>query len=171
MEKIFTERAHLMCPRMNFGIALSVGHPFDENRIKETFEILVRNHPFLTAVLGHDESSNCFFYDMTGASKVALMVREDALKGIDDSEVIKEYEHLTGYDWNIRKEGMLKAVVWSAKDETLFLLVFHHLLTVSHFEFSDGVYLSDKGKQNREWADRISRHRAERILEFISFEG
>lgn len=41
---------------------------------------------------------------------------------------------------------------------------------VSHFEFSDGVYLSDKGKQNHEWADRISRHRAERILEFIHYD-
>ena len=38
---------------------------------------------------------------------------------------------------------------------------------VSHFEFSDGVYLSDKGKNNREWADRISRSRVERILDFI----
>lgn len=38
---------------------------------------------------------------------------------------------------------------------------------VSHFEFSDGVYLSNKGKSNREWADRISKERSKSILEFI----
>lgn len=38
---------------------------------------------------------------------------------------------------------------------------------LSHFEFSDGIYLSDKGKSNREWADRISRKRSEMILDFI----
>lgn len=37
---------------------------------------------------------------------------------------------------------------------------------VSHWEFSDGVYLSKKGKANREWADRISKDRAEMVLDF-----
>ena len=39
---------------------------------------------------------------------------------------------------------------------------------VTHFEFSDGIYLSDKGKNNREWADRISKERACVILDFIA---
>jgi len=39
---------------------------------------------------------------------------------------------------------------------------------VSHYEFSDGVYLSDRGKSNREWADRVSTARAEKIIEFIN---
>ena len=38
---------------------------------------------------------------------------------------------------------------------------------VSHFEFSDGIYLTKKGRNNREWADRISKQRAELILDFI----
>ena len=38
---------------------------------------------------------------------------------------------------------------------------------ITHWEFSDGVYLSDKGKNDRSWADRVSKHRAERIIEFI----
>lgn len=37
---------------------------------------------------------------------------------------------------------------------------------VTHWEFSDGIYLGDKGKNNREWADRISMARAEMCLEF-----
>lgn len=39
---------------------------------------------------------------------------------------------------------------------------------VTHWEFSDGVYLSDKGKADRSWADQVSKHRAELILEFIA---
>lgn len=38
---------------------------------------------------------------------------------------------------------------------------------VSHFEFSDGIYFTPKGRQNREWADRISKGRAENIINFI----
>lgn len=39
---------------------------------------------------------------------------------------------------------------------------------ITHWEFSDGVYLSDKGKNDRSWADQVSRHRAKRVLEFIN---
>ncbi len=38
---------------------------------------------------------------------------------------------------------------------------------VSHFEFSDGIYLSERGRNDRERADRISIKRAEDILDFI----
>lgn len=44
----------------------------------------------------------------------------------------------------------------------------HKIKKVTHFEFSDGIYLSDKGKHNREWADRVSKERTEIILEFLS---
>ena len=55
MERIFTERAHLMCPHMNFGIVLSVDRAFDEDRIRKAFEILSDNHPFLRALLGYEK--------------------------------------------------------------------------------------------------------------------
>lgn len=38
---------------------------------------------------------------------------------------------------------------------------------VTHWEFSDGIYLSDRGKQDRNRADTISKTRALRCLEFI----
>lgn len=38
---------------------------------------------------------------------------------------------------------------------------------VTHWEFSDGIYLSEKGQKNREWADRVSMERAKRCLEFL----
>ena len=39
---------------------------------------------------------------------------------------------------------------------------------IVHYEFSDGVYLGPKGKADRAWADRTSRERSGRILEFIN---
>ena len=60
MEKIFTERAHLMCPGMNFGIAMSVNSVFDKERIAKAFSITAGNHPFLNAVLGYEKSDNSY---------------------------------------------------------------------------------------------------------------
>ena len=128
MQKIFTERAHLMCPHMNFGIAMTIGHVFDCRLITEAFGKLSDNHPFLRAVLGHDEKDNSYFYDVTDKSEVGLTISEDTLTGLGDQKLISEYERLTGYDWDIRTEGMLKAVAWISGDGTVFLLVFHHLL-------------------------------------------
>lgn len=42
---------------------------------------------------------------------------------------------------------------------------------ISHFEFSDGVYLSEKGKKNRDWANAVSKRRAERVLKFLKENG
>ena len=128
MEKIFTERAHLMCPHMNFGIAMVVARAFDACLIREAFDRLAADHPFLNAVLGYDEKDNSYYYDITGASKVDLVITDDCLTGLEDPKLINEYERLTGYDWDIRNEGMMKAVVWGLPDKTTFLMVFHHLL-------------------------------------------
>lgn len=128
MEKIFTERAHLMCPRMNFGIAMSIDSVFDKERIAEAFERTAGNHPFLKAVLGYDKADNSYFYDVTGTSKIDLKISDDFLNSVEDPKLIEEYGRLTGYDWDIRTEGMLKAVAWKSDDKTIILLVFHHLL-------------------------------------------
>ena len=39
---------------------------------------------------------------------------------------------------------------------------------ITHWEFSDGTYLSDRGKSNREWAYGVSEKRANLCLEFLS---
>lgn len=149
MEKIFTERAHLMCPGMNFGIAMSVNSVFDKERIAKAFRITAGNHPFLNAVLGYEKSDNSYFYDVTDTSKIGLTISDDLLTGIDDPKITEEYSRLTGYDWDIRTEGLLKAVVWRTVDKTVFLLVFHHLLTdgrgaLGLAEEIAGIYAEDK---------------------------
>ena len=129
MEYVFTERAHLMCPNMNFGIALKVKAPFEELKARRAFRTLAGAHPFLNAVIGYEGDKNAYYYDVTDELKVDIIIKENELSGIEAHEIISEYDKLTSYDWNLMKEGMLKAVVWKMGKYTCFLLVFHHLLT------------------------------------------
>ena len=128
MEYIFTERAHLMCPNMNFGIVEVVNKTFDANRIKEVILKLSDAHPFLCALLGYEKEKSAFFYDITDSSKTDIIISDDEVSGIDAPKVIAEYERLLSYDWNLFEEGMLKVVTWKMRDKTCILLVFHHLL-------------------------------------------
>ena len=143
MERIFTERAHLMCPKMNFGIAIHINRDLEKDRVMDSFNTLAEDHPFLRAVLGYDQKENGYYYDISDSSAIAVMISDETLTGIDDPKLIRTYEQLTGYDWDIREEGMLKAVAWSCGDSTVFLLVFHHLLADGRGALNLALELSD----------------------------
>ena len=128
MQYLFTERAHLMCPHMNFGIAMAVCQPFDEARIRETMEKLSAAHPFLKALLGYEKDKNAYFYRVTDTPQAELLLKDREIGGTDDPAVLDEYRKLTERDWNLTNEGMLKTAAWPMQDGTGFLLVFHHLL-------------------------------------------
>ena len=128
MEYLFTERAHLMCPNMCFGIVATVNRFYDEARIRESFEQLSLAHPFLNALLGYEEEKNLYYYDVTKSSQIAILFGNSQIAGIDAPEVLETYRRLTGRDWDLTREGMLKAAIWKAAEKTVFLLVFHHLL-------------------------------------------
>jgi len=128
MEKIFTERAHLMCPCMCFGIAAAVNYPLDKERLTASFDVLAQNHPFLRSVIGYDAKDNGYFYDVSDESRIALTISDEVIKGLEDPRLIEKYKSLTGYDWNIMSEGLLKVVSWGVDSGTVLLFVFHHLL-------------------------------------------
>ena len=158
MEKIFTERAHLMCPKMNFGIAIHINRALERDKVMDSFQVLAEDHPFLRAVLGFDETDNGFYYDVTDSSKIAVEIADETLTGIDDPKLIKAYGQRTGYDWDIRKEGMLKAVSWSCGDSTVFLLVFHHLLADGRGALNLALELSNlyaEGKRHGEVKEKL----------------
>ena len=128
MEKIFTERAHLMCANMNFGIAMILPAGFDRTGISDSLDTLSKAHPFLNALLGYDESDNTYFYDVKDSSKIQLIFKEDNIDSIDSGIITKQFEYVTGYDWDITKEGLLKVTAWKSGEDSCFLFVFHHLL-------------------------------------------
>ena len=147
MEYLFTERAHLACPNMCFGIAASLGKAFDKERIEESVARLAEAHSFLRARLGYEKESNSYFYDVKEQSQVEVIFSgeicdkgEEAVESEDSSgtstdgdsivspKIIKEFEKLTAGDWNLFNEGFLKIVVWEEGAKTVLLFVFHHLL-------------------------------------------
>ena len=132
MQRIYTERAHLMCPNMCFGIAMAVNRPYDETSIRDAVKRLAAAHPFLNALLGYAEAENAYYYRVTDRPQVELRLkggRYDAPESaLAAPEIMKEYHQLTGRDWDLFEEGMLKISVWQAGTMTQFLLVFHHLL-------------------------------------------
>ena len=108
MQYLFTERAHLMCPHMNFGIAMTVRCPYDEGLIRDAVSRLSAAHPFLNAVLGYEEERNAYYFRITERSKVELLLKDQEINGIDSPEIMEEYRRLTEWDWNLLEEGMLK---------------------------------------------------------------
>ncbi len=128
MQYLFTERAHLMCPNMCFGITMVVRQPYHDDRIRACLEKLSSAHPFLNALLDCQEDSNTYCYKVTDHSNVELLLKNQEVESIDDPKIMEEYRRLTGYDWNLMEEGMLKLAAWRMGDGCCFLLVFHHLL-------------------------------------------
>ena len=128
MQYLFTERAHLMCPHMCFGIAMAVKRPYAESDIRDAAQQLSAAHPFLNALLGYEEEKNAYFYRVTERCQVQLLLKSQEISGVGAPEIMAEFESLTGRDWDLTEEGMLKIAAWRAGESTCFLLVFHHLL-------------------------------------------
>lgn len=128
MQYLFTERAHLMCPRMCFGIMITVRRPYEGSQIHACMDRLAAAHPFLNALLGIDREKNAYFYNVTDQNKIDLVLTDREIDDTDTSEQMDTYRELTGRDWDLFEEGMLKVAVWGMGENTCFLLVFHHLL-------------------------------------------
>ncbi len=147
MEYLFTERAHLVCSNMCFGIAASLGKAFDKERIEETVARLSEAHPFLRARLGYGKETNSYFYDVREQSQIEVIFAgelcDEHEEGVESEDgrgtaavgdvlsspkIIKEFEKLTARDWNLYSEGLLKIAVWKADGRTVLLFIFHHLL-------------------------------------------
>lgn len=128
MEYLLTERAHLVCPNMCFGIAVSLGKAFEKERVEECLVGLVGAHPFLRSQLGYEKETNSYFYDVKEQSQVEVIFAGELADDDGDEKIIEKFETFTARDWNLFNEGLLKITVWKTGDRTVLLFVFHHLL-------------------------------------------
>ncbi len=92
MEYLFTERAHLACPNMCFGIAASLGKAFDKERIEESVARLAEAHPFLRARVGFENPTNSYFYDVKEQSQVQVIFAGEICGGAGDADSRKTGE-------------------------------------------------------------------------------
>ena len=88
MEYIFTERAHFMCPNMCFGIVICINRELNESRIADAVKCLSLAHPFIRALISHDEKENRFFYDVKETSQAELSICPGNVLNIDSPEII-----------------------------------------------------------------------------------
>ena len=128
MEYICTERAHLMCPNMCFGIVMCLNKELNEGRIADTVKCLSLAHPFIRALISHEEKENRFFYDVKEVTQAEISIYPGNIPDADSPEIIAEFERITSRDFDLYKEGMLKISVWASGAKTIILMVFHHLL-------------------------------------------
>lgn len=126
---LLTERAHLMCPNMCFGIAATIDAPYDSKRIKENIRALEIAHPFLRALLGYESNTNRYFYDINEYGKTTLIESSRNSNLTIHERILKDYQEILQLDFDLRKEGMLKICTYNNGDSMSVLFVFHHLLT------------------------------------------
>ena len=121
MQYLFTERAHLMCPHMNFGVVMSVRAPYEEERVRKAMKRLYAAHPFLNALLDYERETNAYYCRVTDRPTAELKLKAREIPDAGDPEVLREYGELTSRDWDLFAEGMLKTVVWPMKEGICFL--------------------------------------------------
>lgn len=125
---IFTERAHLMCPGMCFGIAAVLGAPCDKSRLHHTLSAVSYAHPFLKAVIGYEPQTDRYFYDVGEKPTTKLTVFDEQLGGLDDKRLMTQFEQAASQDTDLMHEGLLRVYAWQMQDAACVLFVFHHLL-------------------------------------------
>ena len=126
---LLTERAHLMCPNMCFGIAATIDAPYDSKRIRESLIALETAHPFLRALLGYESNTNQYYYDISEYGKTTLTGASRNSDLTIQERILRDYEEIIQKDFDLRKEGMLKIYTYDNGESISALFVFHHLLT------------------------------------------
>lgn len=115
---LLTERAHLMCPNMCFGIAVAIDAPYDFKRIKDSITALEIAHPFLRALLGYENNTNRYYYDISQYGKTTVTESSKNLNLPIQERIFKDYEEIIQKDFDLRKEGMLKICTYNDEGST-----------------------------------------------------
>ena len=117
-----TERAHLMCPNMQFGILAHIRAEYSREKALETVRVLQAAHPFLRSLIAGEPECRKLHYQVQESLDLPLIEKPDVGSWQND------YSELTARGWDVRREGMLKVLLYPAGDEFDLLLIAHHLL-------------------------------------------
>ncbi len=120
MIKLVTERAHLMCPNMFFGIEFVIEKVFDEASFTSALYDLAQKHPTIGMNVVFDDDNNVFLNDSF----------DDGLSftvspSYDRAEV---FEDISKTGWDTRSEKLLKVFVSPLNNSFRVLFVAHHIL-------------------------------------------
>lgn len=119
---VYTERAHFMCPNMHFGIMAKIESNYDEEQLRQSIDILQKAHPFLHSLIAEEKDTGRIYYQIQDYLNIPVMVKEEVALWQQD------YEEISVQGWNVRKECLLKVIVYPKGSEFQILFIAHHLL-------------------------------------------
>ena len=118
---IITERAHLMCPHMHFGIMISINEKYDLECVKETIRSLSNAHSLLKSVIAGDDSER-LYYSFQEQSEIPFMEKSTI------ATLQEDYRNISELGWDVFHEGLLKVVAYPKAEGFDLLFIAHHLL-------------------------------------------
>lgn len=119
---ILTERAHLMCPNMHFGIKAKIPVRYDERKFQDTIQTLASAHSFLKSCIAKEAGSGKLYYCQHEELPIPIFKRENASLWAND------YNDLTKSGWNVFNELLLKLIVYPDDEAFEVIFIAHHLL-------------------------------------------
>lgn len=119
---VYTERAHFMCPDMHFGIMAKIESNYDKGQLRQSIDTLQKAHPFLQSLIAEETDTGRFYYQIQDYLNIPVMVKEEVALWQED------YEEISVRGWNVKKECLLKIVVYPKGNEFQILFIAHHLL-------------------------------------------
>lgn len=119
---LVTERAHFMCPNMQFGILMEIEREYERDNMNETLRRMAEAHPFLKSLIAYEEGTDKLYYKITEHSQIDLVIREDI------SSLWADYGRISEKDWNVFENGLLKVYIYPQKQGMTVLFIAHHLL-------------------------------------------
>ena len=119
---VYTERAHFMCPNMHFGIMAKIESHYDEGQLRQSIDTLQKAHPFLQSLIAEEKDTGRIYYQIQDYLNIPVMVKEEVALWQQD------YEEISVRGWNVKKECLLKIVVYPNGSECQILFIAHHLL-------------------------------------------
>ncbi|MBS6762214.1 MAG: hypothetical protein KH304_01400 [Clostridium sp.] len=119
---VYTERAHYMCPNMHFGIMAKIECNYDEGLLRQSIDTLQKAHPFLQSLIAEETDTGRLFYQIQDSLHIPVTVKEE----VDLWQ--QDYEEISLRGWNVKKECLLKIVIYPKGKEFQILFIAHHLL-------------------------------------------
>lgn len=118
---VCSERAHFMCPNMHFGILAQIIGEYDEKKIRRSVDILQSAHPFLKSLIAIEDTGK-LYYQQQDCLKIPVAEKAG---GADWQQ---DYHDISRHGWDVRKESLLKILVYPKEHEFQILFIAHHLL-------------------------------------------
>lgn len=119
-KKVISERAHLMCPNMFFGIMIKIDKEFNLQKFQESLMAVQNAHPLIVSSINMDDMEHLFYENRANYQIPCYIEKERTWEQI--------FQDISLNSWDVRKESLLKVYVFPEEKYFQVLLIAHHIL-------------------------------------------